>query len=259
MKKKLLFLGTGGSSGIPIIGCDCIVCSSTSKFNKRLRSSVLIQTPTKNILIDPGPDFRQQALTYNIRHIDATIITHVHYDHIGGLDDLRIFYFIQNQPIHCLLSKASFDEIRLRYFYQFLEPKEHNSKTVKFEYLTLPHDRGSIDFHGMHVQYLTYYQGDMPVLGIRIGNLAYISDIKTYPETIFEDLKGVETLIVSGLRNTSSNVHFTIDEAVEFADNIKPKRVYINHIDHELEHELTNRSLPSWVQLSYDGLQIEFE
>lgn len=259
MKKKLLFLGTGSSAGVPMIGCSCDVCTSNSPYNKRFRPSVLLQYGQKNILVDPGPDFRDQALAHNIKHIDGVIITHVHYDHIGGLDDLRIFYFIGKKPIHCMLSKPSYDEIRLRYFYQFLEAKEHNSKTVKFEYLQLPNPRGEVDFHGLHFKYMTYFQGDMPVLGLRVGSLAYITDIRQYPETIFEDLQGIETLVVSGLRHTSSPVHFSLDEAIAFAKETKAKKVYFNHIGHELDHETTNASLPDWAKLSYDGQVIEFE
>lgn len=259
MKKKLLFLGTGSSAGVPVIGCDCRVCTSNSPYNKRFRPSVLIKYNQKNILVDPGPDFRDQALKFNVKRLDATIITHVHFDHIGGLDDLRIFYFIEKKPIHCLLSKASYEEIKLRYFYQFLESKKHNSQTVKFEYLILQNERGEVDFHGLQIKYLTYHQGDMPVLGLRIGNLAYISDIKTYPETIFEDLKKIETLVVSGLRHRPSYVHFSVDEAVEFSRKVGAKKTYLNHIDHELDHELENARLPENIQLSYDGLELEFE
>lgn len=255
---KLLFLGTGSSGGVPLIGCDCSVCTSTSPYNKRLRPSVLLKFGGKNILVDPGPDFREQALKFKIKHIDAVIITHAHYDHIGGLDDLRIFYFIQKKPIHCMLSKSTYEEIRIRYFYQFLEPKKHNSQTVKFEYFTLPHERGEVDFHGLHIKYLTYYQGDMPVMGLRIGNLAYISDINLYNESIFEDLKGVETLVVSGLRHTPSPVHFSVEDAVKFSQKVGAKKTYLNHIDHELDHEKENRKLPSNIQLSYDGLELEF-
>ncbi|MCH9633893.1 MAG: Phosphoribosyl 1,2-cyclic phosphate phosphodiesterase [Chlamydiae bacterium] len=258
MKNKLLFLGTGSSSGVPVISCECKVCQSDSPYNKRFRPSILLKVGSKNILVDPGPDFRYQALKHKIKHLTAVIITHVHYDHIGGLDDLRIFYFIDKKPIHCLLSEASLDEIRLRYFYQFIEPKESNSKTVRFNYQSLQSSRGELDFHGINLRYLTYYQGDMPVMGLRIGKIAYISDIKRYDKTVFEDLRGVETLIVSGLRHTNSPMHFCIQEALDFANVIGPKRVFINHIGHELDHEITNSSLPEGVQLSYDGLELEF-
>lgn len=258
MKNKLLFLGTGSSGGVPVIGCDCKVCTSSSPYNQRLRPSVLLKVGSKNILIDPGPDFRDQALKFNIKHLTAVIITHVHYDHVGGLDDLRIFYFIDKKPVHCLLSQASFDELRLRYFYQFIEPKANTSKSVRFDYQILPKSRGEVEFHGLKIRYLTYYQGDMPVTGIRIGKIAYITDIKNFHESIFEDLKGVETLIISGLRYTDSPVHFSIEDAIKFAKIIKPKRVYLNHIGHELDHELTNQNLPTNVELSYDGLELEF-
>lgn len=259
MKNKLLFLGTGSSAGVPKIGCDCSVCTSKSPYNKRFRPSVLLQVGQKNILVDAGPDFRDQALRHNIKHLSAVILTHTHYDHIGGLDDLRIFYFIEKKPIHCLLSSCSYEEIKLRFYYQFLDNTEDNSKSVKFEYLVLPQDRGEIDFHGLHIQYLTYQQGEMPVLGLRMGNLAYITDIRTYPETIFEDLKGIDTLIVSALRQTPSPIHFNLEESLAFAEKTGCKKVYFNHIDHELDHEKTNRSLPSWAKLSYDGQVIEFE
>ncbi len=125
--------------------------------------------------------------------------------------------------------------------------------------MVLQNERGEVDFHGINIQYLTYYQGDMPVLGLRIGSLAYITDIRQYPETIFEDLKGIETLIVSGLRYSPSHVHFSLDEALAFAEKVGVKKVYFNHIDHELDHEKTNKSLPNWANLSYDGQEIEFD
>lgn len=259
MKKKLLFLGTGSSGGVPKIGCECAVCTSKSTYNKRLRPSVLLQYDQKNILIDAGPDFREQAIRYKIKHLSALILTHTHYDHIGGLDDLRIFYFIEKKPIHCLLSYCSFEEIKLRFYYQFLENTEDNSKTVKFEYLVLPRDRGAIDFHGLHIQYLTYLQGEMPILGLRIGSLAYITDIRTFPETIFEDLKGIDTLIVSALRETPSPIHFSLEESLVFAEKTGCKKAYFNHIDHELDHEKTNKNLPDWARLSFDGQEIEFD
>lgn len=257
-KNTLLFLGTGCSSGVPVIGCRCKVCLSDSPYNKRTRPSILLKVNDRQILVDPGPDFREQALRHGIHHLEGVIITHVHYDHIGGLDDLRIFYFIQKKPLHCLLSKMSMEELRLRFFYQFIEPKAHNSKTVRFDYEVLLDSRGKINFEGIDLQYMTYFQGDMPVTGLRLGTLAYISDIKTYPKTLYEDLKGVETLIVSGLRYTESPVHFSIPDAIAFAEKIGAKRVYLNHISHEIDHEITNSTLPSGVELSYDGLELEF-
>ncbi len=257
-KNKLLFLGTGSSSGVPVIGCDCRVCLSNSPYNKRTRPSILLKMGNRHILVDPGPDFREQALRHQINHLEGVIITHVHYDHIGGLDDLRIFYFIKKKPLHCLISKMSMEEIRLRFFYQFIEPKAHNSKPVRFDYDILQNLRGKVNFEGIDLQYMTYYQGDMPVTGLRFGNLAYVSDIKSYPDTLFEDLKGIETLIVSGLRYTESPVHFSIPEAIAFAKKVGPKKVYLNHIGHEIDHEITNSSLPEGVELSYDGLELEF-
>ncbi len=258
MDRKLLFLGTGSSGGVPIIGCRCAVCQSTSPYNKRLRPSVLIRLGEKNILVDPGPDFRQQALRHGIENINSVWITHSHFDHVGGIDDLRIFCFLENKPIHCLLSEVTYEEIKKRFFYLFEKRKETGNQTVRFEYQVLKSGRGEINFHGVYLKYFSYFQGDMQVTGFRVADLAYVTDIKRYEETLFEDLQGIKTLIISGVKHYPSHLHFSLEESLIFAERTKAEKVYLHHIDHAIDHEATNAALPKGVELAYDGLEIIF-
>lgn len=258
IKGKFLFLGTGGSMGIPVIGCECAVCRSDSIHNKRLRPSGLLKIEDQNILIDCGPDFRRQMLDHHIRHIDGIIFTHAHYDHTGGFDELRILNARTKKPMPCLLSKETADELKMRFPYVFNDSSESITITTKVDIQYLG-ARGQTDFLNLPIQYMTYEQGGMPVNGFRFGNLAYITDIRHYPETIFEDLKGIETLIISCLRHQSSILHFNVEEAIAFASKLGVNQAWFTHIAHELDHELTNSKLPPYYQLAYDGLEIDFE
>ncbi len=256
---EFTFLGTSASMGVPVLGCHCPVCSSQNKFNKRLRSSGLISTEGKNILIDCGPDFRAQALCEKINHLDGMILTHAHYDHIGGLDDLRAFFIDPTHFLPCLLSIETKNDIKRRFDYMFKEDCINPILVPKIILKTFESDRGQIEFLGLKIKYLSYTQVDMSINGIICGNLAYISDIKHFPETIFKDLEGVETLIISALRFTPSLMHLTVDEAIEFAKRVNAKNTYITHIAHELDHEKTNAYLPANIQMAYDGLKLTFQ
>lgn len=256
---KFLFLGTGGSMGIPVIGCECAVCRSNSPFNKRLRPSGLLKILEKTILIDCGPDFRLQMLNHHIKHIDGVIFTHAHYDHTGGFDDLRIINARSKKIIPCLLSEATAIELKMRfpYIFDINEPLATITTKASLEYLTST--RGYVEFLGIPLRYMTYEQGGMLVNGFRFGNFAYISDIRHYPETIFEDLQGIETLVISCLRYEPSVLHFNVEEAVGFSKKVGASQAWFTHIAHELDHELTNSRLPPNYQLAYDGLEIDFE
>lgn len=261
MKKitgSFLFLGTGGSLGVPLIGCSCAICSSSSLFNKRLRSSGLLKIQGKQLLIDAGPDLRQQMLKYGITHLDGVILTHTHYDHIGGIDDIRALYFKQHQKIPCMASKQSYEEIKHRYHYLFEEPSKSEGHCKFLDFQLLDADFGSFHFLDIPFHIVTYYQSKSKVTGYRVGSFAYISDIRKYEEKVVENLQGIETLVISALRYTPSEMHFSIEEAITFSRKVEAKRIYFTHIAHELDHDITNRDLPENFSLAYDGLEIYF-
>ena len=191
VKGEFLFLGTGGSMGVPILSCDCSVCLSKNPFNNRLRSSGLISVNGKKLLIDCGPDFRTQALRADIKTLDGLILTHAHYDHIGGLDDLRAYFLFRHKPIPCILSKETSQDIKKRFDYMFGETKKNSTIMPKIILHEFESDRGLINFLGLNINYLSYSQMLMPINGIICGDLAYISDIKNFPDSIFDDLNGI--------------------------------------------------------------------
>lgn len=256
MDGSFVFLGTGASTGVPVIGCGCARCQSISPYNRRLRPAGWLQIQGLSFLIDVGPDFRQQALMYNIDRVDGLLLTHTHFDHIAGIDDLRIYSVRQTNPIPCLLSQESFDELQVRYRYLF---KAGKSSTVKFHCQPLPAEYGTILFEGIKIGYCHYMQGDMKVTGYRIGDFAYISDIHDYSSSIFDSLQGVNHLVLSALRAEPSRVHLSLDQAVDFARKVGARQTRLTHLSHFLDYEEANRNLPPDVQLGYDGLTIEFE
>lgn len=256
---KFLFLGTGGSMGIPLIGCECPICSSTSSFNRRSRPSALITFDEKNILIDCGPDFREQALKYKINRLGGICFTHSHYDHTAGVDELRIYNLRWKKELPCLLSRETAEDLAHRFYYLFDEKSPYAQIMAKFSLQFLEKDRGAANFQGLKVRYMSYQQLGMKVNGFRFGNLAYVTDIQNYPETIFSDLAGIDILILSALRFTPSPMHFSVDQAIDFAQKLQAKEVWLTHIAHELEHEKTNAYLPSNMKLAYDGLELNFQ
>jgi phosphoribosyl 1,2-cyclic phosphate phosphodiesterase len=257
MKATFLFLGTGASTGIPVIGCHCAVCESPSAYNRRLRPSGLIRASNQTILIDCGPDFRQQALRYRIEHLDALLLTHTHYDHIAGLDDLRGFFFRDRRALKCFLSEKSFEELKRHYDYLF-EPDDGVSITKpQLEFELLKGDAGSLAIDGMKIDYFCFMQCKMPVNGFRMGELAYVTDIRSYDEKLFQSLNGVKKLVISAISKASTRAHFSVQEAIHFAGRIKAEQAWLTHIGHEIDHEKT--VLPSGVKIGYDGLEFEFE
>lgn len=258
IKGKLLFLGSGGSTGVPMVGCGCAVCTSIDPHNQRLRPSVLLTIGDKKLIVDTGPDFRLQALLYTIKHLDGVLLTHTHFDHIAGLDELRTFYLLKRQVLPLLVSQTTLNEIKKRYDYLFQKKSDTKSLAAQLDFHVLEGKRGSVRFLDIPIQYVSYHQGGTEVTGFRIGDLAYIPDIKEYNESIFDDLKNLKVLIVSALRYTPSPVHFSIDEAIAFATKVRPKQTYFMHIAHELDHRPTNASLPKGIALAFDGLSLDF-
>lgn len=256
---RLLFLGTGSSVGVPVIGCRCETCTSSSAFNQRLRSSALLFVGEKNLLIDSSPDLRQQALKHKIERLDGVLYTHAHHDHTAGIDDLRVYHFINKKTLPCLASKETAEDLKARYSFMFKEQLHEHSQGARLMLQVLPSESGSILFQEVRIKYFSFYQTGMKINGFRFGDLAYVTDIKTYTEDIFEELKGVKTLILSALRFTPSNMHFSIDEAVDFAMRVGSTKTWLTHLAHELEYEKTNNYLPSDIRLGYDGLEIDFD
>ncbi len=257
MKGKLTFLGTGGSVGIPVIGCSCEVCHSNDPLNQRLRPSVLLHVGQRQFLIDAGPDFRMQALRHGITKLDGLLLTHAHHDHTAGIDDLRPIYYRRQTPLPVLLSSATAQELQTRFFYLF----QSNDETFisRFRLQVLPDQAGSVMFENLLIQYVTYTQGNMLVNGYRIGDLAYLSDIRHFSPSIFDALEGVRYLIISALRYTPSPLHFSVDEAIDFAKQLKADLVWLTHLSHDLEHHQTSAYLPAHIHLAYDGLEIDFD
>lgn len=257
MDGSILFLGTGGSMGIPVIGCECSVCQSPSPFNKRLRPSLLLSFGGKKILIDVGPDFRYQALKHRIKTLDGIILTHTHFDHIAGIDDVRIFCFQQKKPLPCLLSSETLEELKIRYHYLMPPHESKEEYKTKLAFQILSDACGTTTFQGMKIDYVSYIQMNMKVNGFRFGNAAYITDISQYTEDIFDVLQGVEILIISGTSFKKSRGHITIGDAIALAEKVGASQTYLTHITHETDHEEMKQKLPSNIQLSYDGLEIK--
>ena len=253
------FLGTGSSMGIPVVGCSCPVCKSTNSKNKRTRSSVILNLNGKSILIDATPDFRTQALTHGVNDVDGVIITHMHFDHIAGIDDLRVFNYRDKTRMPLLMHRESFKDFRHKYYYLFEKRDEKMTQTAKFDIDILEEQTGQFKFLDNEFSYFSYSQAKMHVMGLRYKSFAYVTDIRDYDDSVFDHLNGVETLVVSALRETKSNVHLNIEEAVQFAKKVNAKKTYFIHMAHEIEHEAISKKLPDGIELSYDGLSLELK
>jgi phosphoribosyl 1,2-cyclic phosphate phosphodiesterase len=249
MKNAIHLLGTGSSLGVPVVACSCPVCHSTSTKNHRLRCSALLKIDGKQILIDPGPDVRQQFLRAEIKHLDGVILTHLHHDHSAGADDLRVFAFMTRKKLPFLLSESSCEELKQRFHYL----------TDKFDFISLTEERGEVAFQEIPIRYFTYKQMGVGVLGLRIRSLAYVTDIKEYDNQIIEELQGLDILILSALRKSpSAPGHLSIEDAIDFTLKLEAKKTYLIHLAHEVDHDTVNQELPENVELGYDGLEIPF-
>jgi phosphoribosyl 1,2-cyclic phosphate phosphodiesterase len=252
VKNSFLFLGTGSSVGIPVIACRCAVCLSSDSCNCRSRTSGLLKIGKKRILIDPGPDYRQQALRFGIDRLDGVLVSHVHFDHIGGFEELRVYGNIQDRSISCLLSYESLKGLQQRIPYFFSLKKQY-----KFSFQIIEQDICEVDFEGEFWQIITYRQGGMKVTGFRWRNFAYMTDLKTFSDNIYASLAGVEVLVISALRHTDSPAHLSMEESIVFAQRVGAKNTWFSHVAHDLDHNTTNQKLPSRIQLAYDGLEID--
>ncbi|MFA6119117.1 MAG: MBL fold metallo-hydrolase [Parachlamydiales bacterium] len=257
--KEIVVLGSGASTGTPVIGCKCKTCSSLSRYNKRSRPAILIKEKNKNILVDCGPDIRSQALKYNMNKLDGLIITHNHYDHIAGIDDLRIYNRIQKKSLKCFLLKGTYEEIKKKYAYFFEPNLPGHTQSAKFDFNVLSEKKSCFCLDNMSFDYFSYFQDSKKVLGFRLNKFAYVTDIKKYDESIFSKLKDLDVLLLSCLRIKESDVHFNLRQALDFIKIVKPKKTYLTHLGHELEYAEISSQLPKNVKLAYDGLIIKTE
>ena len=250
---KLTFLGTGTSCGVPTIGCECYTCRSTDPHDKRLRCSVLIETPVTRLLIDCGPDFRQQIMTQPFRKIDGILITHAHYDHMGGMDDIRPY--CQFGEINVYADPIARNGMLEMLPYCFAKHRYPGVPAIQLHEIQ-PHQPFQIgDLEIMPFQVMHH---DLPILGYRIGSLAYITDMKTIAGEEIPYIKGCETLIVNALREKPHHSHQTLSEAVRFAQRINARQTWLIHSSHDIgRHAEVNASLPANIQLAYDGQVLE--
>ncbi|MBQ7156983.1 MAG: MBL fold metallo-hydrolase [Bacteroidaceae bacterium] len=254
---KLTFLGTGTSCGVPFIGCTCPICSSKDAHDKRLRTSALLEVNGKHILFDCGPDFRQQMLSIPFHHIDAVLVTHEHYDHVGGLDDLRPYSVFGEVNVYAEDFCATHLEERIPYCFI---PKEKRYPGVPSLNLIRVEPHVPINVDGVEILPLRVMHGKLPILGFRVGSLAYITDMKTIDESEFEYLHGIDILVINGLRHKEHPSHQTIAEAVAFSRRIGAKQTYIVHLSHDAGfHAEEDAKLPDDIHIAYDGLVVTYE
>lgn len=257
-RRELVLMGTGTSTGVPMIGCDCHVCQSPNPRNKRLRTGVAVHVPDGTFLIDTSPELRMQLIREQIPVAHAVVFTHGHVDHLFGLDDTRLFPHRLGYPLPIYLEASTEATMRGAFSYAFRSrPLEARGWSIpQFEL----HRIGEEPFEllGQTVQPVRLLHGRLPVLGFRFNNVAFCTDVSCIPDESWSKLSDLDVLVLDALREKPHPTHFCIDQALEVVDRLKPKQTWLTHISHSLEHEATNAQLPASVQLAYDGLRIPF-
>ncbi len=237
-----------------MIACGCEVCTSTDEKNKRLRSSILVQSDTTSLLVDTTPDFRTQMLRENVKKLDAVLFTHPHKDHIAGLDDIKAYNFFQQKPMEVYANELTQEALRREFFYIFAENKYPGIPDINLHTITnQPFIIGDIIVIPIRVHHLK-----MPVLGFRFGNFTYITDANHIDDKEKEKIKGSEILVINALRKKEHISHFNLQQAIDLAKELKIPKTFFTHISHQLGlHVEVNKELPAGIQLAWDGLQIK--
>ncbi len=252
---KVTFLGTGTSSGVPMIGCRCDVCMSFDKKDKRLRSSILVESQKTTLVVDTGPDFRYQMLRQEVKKLDAVVFTHPHKDHLAGLDDVRAFNYLTKAPIDVYADSLTEEAVRRDFYYAFSDTRypgipELNLHTINLE----PFIVGDIPVTPILVWHLK-----MPVMGFRFGKFTYITDANRIEDIEKEKIKGSEVIVLNALRKQKHISHFTLGEAIELVNELRVPTAYFTHISHQLgKHSEVENGLPRGIHLAYDGLELSF-
>jgi len=254
MTIEITVLGTGTSQGVPVVACNCRVCDSNDPRDQRLRTAVLIETHEKTIVIDAGPDFRQQMLREKVKKLDALLISHNHKDHTGGLDDVRAFNWIQKKPMDVYARDSVLKSIKKDFDYAFEEEKYPGVPQINLHTITSkPFEIRSeqiIPIDAMHAQ--------MPVFGFRIGDFSYLTDASIIEPEEMDKMKGSKFIIINALRKEKHYSHFNLEEAIEILQYLKPEKGYLTHISHQMGlHEQVSKELPPRIELAYDGLKLQ--
>jgi phosphoribosyl 1,2-cyclic phosphate phosphodiesterase len=250
---KVTFLGTGTSQGVPVIGCACEVCRSLDFRDKRLRTSILLETQDQTFVIDTGPDFRQQMLREQVKRIDAIVFTHAHRDHTAGLDDVRAYNFMQQMDMPVYGTTEVLEQLKIEYSYAFA--KEYYPGIPRLSLNTI--DSADFSVNGINFSPLPVMHLHMPVLGFRIKNFSYITDAKYIPPDTIEKLRGTEVLVLNALQREQHISHFNLTEALEMVETVRPRQTYFTHLSHKMGlHADVEKELPNAVSLAFDGLQV---
>lgn len=252
---KVTFLGTGTSQGVPVIACNCEVCQSQDKHNTRLRTSILIELDDKTIVVDSGPDFRYQLLREKVKDLDAVLFTHEHKDHIAGLDDIRPFNYLLHKVIDVYATERVQNALKREFYYIFAETKYHGLPQIKLHTVTNGHD---FKIGKNTISPIEIMHHLLPITGYRIGNFTYITDAKTVSQESFDKIRGTKVLVINALQKQPHISHFTLEEAITFAEKVGADITYLTHISHNLGlHDAVEKVLPPNIRLAYDGLKID--
>ncbi len=251
---RITFLGTGTSQGVPIIACGCEVCCSKNEKDKRLRTSILIESETTKIVIDSGPDFRQQLLRIGLKKLDAVVFTHEHKDHIAGLDEVRAFNFINNMRMPVYATERVQQALKREFAYIFAEEKYPGIPEIDLHTIT----NTSFNVNDITLIPIDVLHYKMPVKAFRINDFSYITDANFISEEEKQKIKGSKIIVVNALRKEEHISHFTFNQAIALMNELNPEKAYFTHISHQLgSHNEVSKELPSFIELAYDGLEIE--
>ena len=255
--RQIILLGTGTSTGVPLLGCQCPVCQSTDPRNHRTRTGVLVQGPGGNFLIDASPELRLQLLREKIGMIEAALLTHEHADHTFGLDDLRMFGYYLNHPVPLYCEERVEQRIRQAFAYAFSDPPPNSSGGLpRFDLRPLTGE--PFELLGVSVRPIRLWHGGLPIYGFRLHDVAFCTDVSAIPEESWPLLEGLDTLVIGALRDKPHPTHFSVGQALEVAERVRPRRTVLTHLSHLLEYHATNARLPAGVELAYDGMRLTF-